>query len=93
MGDSPWQSEREGNSSPSGSGVTEPSSCCGGIQWGGSEPLLSVGEAVLSPKKLSANLMRGAVGQGGVGTGICIYSTLGCRANRKKYSFKNQLGR
>lgn len=28
------------------------------------------------------------LGRGGVGTGICIYSTLGCRASRKKYGFR-----
>ena len=51
MGRQPLAGERRGNSSPSGSGVTEPSSCCGGISGEGSEPLLSVGEAVLSPKE------------------------------------------
>lgn len=47
MGGEPLAGERSGGSSPSGLGVTEPSSCSGGTSGEGSEPLLGVGEAVL----------------------------------------------
>ena len=43
MGIEPLAGERRGSSPPSGSGVTEPSSCSGGTSGEGSEPLLGVG--------------------------------------------------